>query len=44
MEKREMDLPFLLQALKHHFSVLPLEVAMDTPLPGDLRLISIMIR
>lgn len=44
MDRREMDLPFLLQPLEHHFSVLPLEVAMDTPLRGDLRLISIMIR
>lgn len=35
---------FLLQPLEHHFRVLRLEVAMDTPLRGDLRLISIMIR
>lgn len=34
---------FLLQPLEHHFPVLPLEVAMDTPLRGDLTLISIMI-
>lgn len=34
---KRMDLPFLLQPLEHHFCVLPLEVAMDTPLLGDLR-------
>lgn len=35
----------LLQPLEHRFCVLPLEVAMDTPLRGDLkRLISMMIR
>lgn len=36
---------FLLQSLEHHLCVLPLEVAMDTPLRGSLkRLISILIR
>lgn len=35
----------LLQLLEHHFRVLPLVVAMDTPLRGDLRrLISITIK
>lgn len=44
MDGRERTYLFLLQPLEHHFCVLPLEVAMDTPLLGDLRrLISVMI-
>jgi len=44
MDGREWTYLFLLQPLEHHFCVLPLEVAMDTPLLGDLRgLISVMI-
>ena len=44
MDGRERTYLFLLQPLEHHFCVLPLEVAMDTPLLDDLRrLISVMI-
>lgn len=45
MDGRETAYLSPLQLLEHHFRVLPLVVAMDTPLRGDLRrLISIMIK